>query len=121
MAIRLKSPRQITEMRDAGRLVRETYAALHEHVVEGVTTAELDRIAEEFIRSRDAIPICKGYGAQPGRRGQPARPPFPATLTTNVNDVICHGIPSPKERLRNGDIIGIDVALLYRGWIGDAC
>jgi methionyl aminopeptidase len=121
MAIRLKSPRQIAEMREAGKLVRETYAVLQEHVVDGVTTAELDRIAEEFMRRRGAIPICKGYGAQPGRRGQPPRPPFPATLTTNINDVICHGIPGPKEHLRNGDIIGIDVSILYAGWIGDAC
>src|SRR2546421_8926948 len=121
MPIRLKSPRQIAEMRDAGRLVAETYAALREHVVPGVTTADLDRIAEEFILRYGGVPICKGYGALPAKKGQPARPPFPATLTTNINDVICHGIPSKQERLRDGDIIGIDISVLYGGWIGDAC
>jgi methionyl aminopeptidase len=121
MPIRLKSPRQIAEMRDAGRFVAEIYAVLREHVVPGVTTADLDRIAEECIVRRGGIPICKGYGALPAKKGQPARPPFPATLTTNINDVICHGIPNNKERLREGDIIGIDVSVLYKGWIGDAC
>ncbi len=108
-------------MPESGRIVRETYAVLQEYVVPGVTTADLDRIAEEFIRKSGAIPICKGYGALPAKKNRPARPPFPATLTTNINDVICHGIPSPKERLKEGDIIGIDISVLYNGWIGDAC
>lgn len=118
MAITLKSRQQIAQLREAGRLVAETYAVLREHISAGVTTGELDRIAEEYIRSKGALPIYKGYGAM---RGQPGRPAFPATICVATNDVICHGIPSSKERLREGDIIGIDIGVVLNGWIGDAC
>lgn len=121
MPVRLKSPRQIVELREAGRIVAETYEVLRPHVVPGVTTAELDRIAEQYIRSRGAIPSYKGYGALPGRRGHRPRPPFPATICVAINDVICHGIPSPKQVLQDGDIIGVDIGVTYNGWIGDAC
>ncbi|MEI6778871.1 MAG: type I methionyl aminopeptidase [Chloroflexales bacterium] len=118
MAITLKSAKQIELLRDAGQLVRATFDVLRPHVRVGVTTAELDAIAEEFIRSRGADPVYKGY-VPPGRRG--AMPPFPATICASVNDVICHGIPSKKERLRQGDVIGVDIGLRLNGWIGDAC
>lgn len=121
MAITLKSRQQIAQLRAAGQLVAETYEVLREHIVPGVTTAELDRIAEEYIRSKGARPIYKGYGEMRGSRGQLARPAFPATICVAVNDVICHGIPSAKERLRAGDIIGIDIGVLLDGWVGDAC
>jgi methionyl aminopeptidase len=121
MAVILKSRPEIARLRDAGRIVAETYEVLRPHVVPGVTTAELNRIAEQYILSRGALPLYKGYGAVPGRRGQPGRPPFPATICTAVNDVICHGIPNPKERLEEGDIIGVDIGVLYKGWCGDAC
>ncbi len=116
----LKSRQQIAALREAGRLVAQTFQVLREHVVPGITTAELDRIAEEFIRKHGATPIYKGYGGVPTRRGQPGRPPFPATICASVNDVICHGIPS-KERLREGDIVGVDIGVLLDGWVGDAC
>ncbi len=121
MAITLKSRREIAELRRAGRIVAETYEALRPYIVPGVTTAELDRIAEDFIRRKGAIPMYKGYGARPARDGQPAVPPFPATICVAINEVICHGIPSPKQVLREGDIIGIDIGVLYNGWVGDAC
>ncbi len=121
MAVTLKSRQQIAQLRDAGRLVAETFAMLREHVVPGVTTAELDRIAEEYIRRNGAQPIYKGYGAMRNTRGQMTRPAFPATICASINDVICHGIPSPKERLREGDIIGIDIGVLLNGWVGDSC
>lgn len=120
MPVTLKSRQQIAKLREAGRLVAETFALLHEHVVPGATTAELDRIAEEFIRSRGALPIYKGYGEMRGRGGRVVRPAFPATLCTSVNDVICHGIPNNK-RLKEGDIVGIDVGVLLDGWVGDSC
>jgi methionyl aminopeptidase len=120
MAITLKSPRQIELLREAGQLVRATFELLREHIRPGVTTAELDAIAEEFIRSHGAEPIYKGY-VPPSRRGWPNTPPFPGTICASVNEVICHGIPSQKERLRQGDIIGIDIGLRLNGWIGDAC
>lgn len=121
MAVILKSRSDVAHLRDAGRIVAETYEALRPHVVPGVSTAELNRIAEQFILSKGALPLYKGYGAIPGRRGHPGKPAFPATICTAVNDVVCHGIPSPKEILEEGDIIGVDVGVLYKGWCGDAC
>ena len=121
MAITLKTPEQIEHLRAAGRLVAETYEVLAPHVVPGVTTAELDRIAEAFIRGKGGLPIYKGYGALTDRRGRVVRRGFPATICVAVNDVICHGIPTSREVLREGDIIGIDIGVIYRGWVGDSC
>src|SRR5579859_5173124 len=121
MPVTLKTRQQIALLRDAGRIVAETYEALRPHVVPGVTTAELDRIAEAFIRKSGALPMYKGYGGITDRRGRMIRLPFPATVCVAINDVICHGIPSPKQVLQDGDIIGIDIGTLYKGWIGDAC
>jgi methionyl aminopeptidase len=120
MPITLKSPQQIELLRASGRLVRETFDLLRSQIRPGITTAELDTIAEEFIRSRGAEPVYKGY-VPSGRRGWASIPPFPGTICASINDVICHGIPSHKERLRQGDIIGIDIGLRLNGWIGDAC
>lgn len=118
MAIILKSPAQIELLRAAGQLVRQTFNVLREHIRPGVTTAELDAIAEEFIRSHGAEPVYKGY-VPAGRRNY--IPPFPGTICASINDVICHGIPSKRDRLRQGDIVGIDIGLRLNGWIGDAC
>ena len=96
MAILLRSRQQISKMREAGRLVAETFELLRPHVRPGVSTRELDQIAEKFIRSRGAIPVYKGYNG------------FPATICVAVNNVICHGFPS-KTPLRQGDIVGIDI------------
>lgn len=120
MPITLKSPRQIELLREAGRLVRETFELLRQQIRPGVTTAELDAVAEEFIRSRGAEPVYKGYVPR-SSRGWARIPPFPGTICASINDVICHGIPSKRERLRQGDIIGIDIGLRLNGWIGDAC
>src|SRR5881227_2019332 len=119
--VTLKSREQIEQLRKAGRIVAETYEVLRPHLVPGVTTAEIDKIAEEHIRSRGAIPSYKGYGALPAQQGRPAIPAFPATICTAINDVICHGIPSSRDRLRDGDIVGIDIGVHYNGWVGDAC
>src|SRR5438270_928603 len=101
MAIMLKSRQEIAHLCEAGRIVAETYEVLRPHIVPGMNTAELDRIAEEFIRSKGAIPVYKGYGARPQRNGYLAVPPFPATICTAINDVICHGIPSPQHVLQD--------------------
>src|SRR5512146_1517934 len=111
MAILLKSPDQIEKLRAAGRLVAETYEELRPHVKPGVSTGELDSIAEKFIR---------GYGAITNR-GRLVRPAFPATICIAINDVICHGIPSTRQILEDGDIVGIDIGVIYRGWVGDSC
>jgi methionyl aminopeptidase len=121
MAAILKSRQEVTQLRQAGRIVAETYQALRPYVVPGATTRELDKIAEDYIRSKGAIPAYQGYGARPGRNGQPSIPAFPATICVAINDVICHGIPSAKQTLQNGDIIGIDIGVFYKGWVGDSC
>jgi methionyl aminopeptidase len=117
----LKSPQHIARIRDAGKLVAETYEVLREHVVPGVSTGELDRIAEEFITRHGATPVYKGYNSLPASRHRPARAAFPATICVAINEVICHGIPSMRQRLKEGDIIGIDIGAVYNGWVGDAC
>src|SRR6185312_12485140 len=116
-----KTRQQIDNLRAAGRIVAETYETLRPHVVPGVTTAELDAIAERYIRGQGAIPVYKGYGGLRDRKGKLVRAPFPATICASVNEVICHGIPSPKQRLEEGDIIGIDIGATYHGWVGDSC
>lgn len=108
MPMLLRSRPQIAKMRAAGRLVAEAFEVLRPHVRPGVTTRALDQIAEEFIRSRGAVPAYKGY------RG------FPATICVAPNDVICHGIPSSAV-LKEGDIVGIDIGARLDGWHGDAC
>ena len=113
MAVMLKSRQEVAHLREAGRVVAETYEALRPHVQPGTSTAELDRIAEDFVRGKGAIPVYKGYGTKPAKNGHPATPPFPATICVAVNDVICHGIPSSDEILREG--------VRYKGWIGDSC
>jgi methionyl aminopeptidase len=121
MAVLLKSRKEIAHLREAGRIVAETYEVLRSYIVPGVTTGELDRIAEDYILSKGAKPIYKGYGAKSARNGHPPIPSFPATICVAVNEVICHGIPSMQEELHEGDIVGIDIGVLYHGWVGDAC
>lgn len=110
--ISLKSAREIEVMRRAGGLVAETFRVLDPYIKPGVTLGELDRIAEEYIRSKGAIPAYLGYG--------PKHNPFPATICASVNEVICHGIPG-KQELKEGDIIGVDIGVLLDGYYGDSC
>lgn len=101
-------------MRKAGQIVAEALMAMAEHVAPGVTTAELDAIAAEVIAKS---------GAEPSFKGVPANaegvPDFPATITVCVNEEIVHGIPGPR-RLREGDIVSLDVGAIYQGYHGDA-
>ena len=105
--ITIKSEREIALMREAGMMVSKTHQYLKPFIKEGITTKELDRLAEEFIRKMGGVPSCKGYEG------------FPATLCTSVNDEVVHGIPS-KRKLKNGDIITIDMVIGYKGYQGDA-
>ena len=114
MAVVLYNQSEIQKMRDAGRLTAETFALLGEHIRPGVTTKELDRIAETYIRKHGATPAYKGYKPHFSAR------PFPATICAAVNQVICHGFPGPNP-LKEGDIVGIDIGLNLHGWYGDAC
>jgi methionyl aminopeptidase len=110
----LRSKNEIEGMRRAGELVARALVLLRSHVRTGVRLSELDRIVEEFIRSEGAEPTYKGY--QPS----PSVPPFPDAICTAVNEEIVHGIPG-QRRLRDGDIVGIDVGAKLGGWVGDTC
>lgn len=121
MAVMLKSRQEIAKLREAGRLVAQTFEVMRPYVKPGVTTLELDQIAEDYIRGKGAIPIYKGYGARPAYRGIPAVPAFPGTICISINEVVCHGIPSDKVKLKEGDIVGVDIGVLLNGWVGDSC
>jgi methionyl aminopeptidase len=107
-AIQIKSRDQLAVMREAGLVVGRTLQRLTEEVRPGITTADLDAIAEEAIRSAGATPSFKGYQG------------FPATICTSVNEEIVHGIPSPGKVLREGDVISIDCGAIVDGWHGDS-
>ena len=106
--ITIKSEREIELMRHAGMLVSKMHKFIKPYIKEGISTYELDKLCEDFIRKNDAIPTCKGYEG------------FPATLCTSVNSVVVHGIPDKKTILKDGDIITIDVVIGYKGYQGDA-
>jgi methionyl aminopeptidase len=110
----LRSKSEIEAMRRAGDLVAHALGLLQPHIRPGVRLGELDRLVEEFIVSEGASTVYKGY--QPS----PSVPPFPATICTAVNEEIVHGIPGSR-RLREGDIVGIDIGAILGGWVGDTC
>jgi methionyl aminopeptidase len=105
-----KSEREIAQMARAGEIVAETLSLLGRHVQPGTTTGELDRIADEFIRSRGGTPTFKGY------RGPY---PYPASICTSPNDVVVHGIPDGYE-LREGDVLSVDVGVTLDGFVADS-
>jgi len=107
--ITLKSPREIETMAAAGRIVAGTLALVQRHVRPGVSTEELDRLAEDFIRSHP--------GARPSFKGLYD---FPATLCTSINAEVVHGIPSAKRILREGDLLSVDVGVWLEGLHADA-
>ncbi len=109
----IKSPSEIALMRQAGRIVALALQAVRERVAPGVTTAELDAIAEEIIRSHGAIPAFKGVTQHKGQQ------PFPATITASINDELVHGIPGPRQ-LKEGDIISVDCGTVYKNFVGDS-
>ena len=102
MKIFLKTEDEISLMREANRLVGQTLAELAKYIKPGVSTLQLDKIAEEFIRDHGAVPTFKNF---PNPFGEP----FPASICTSVNDVVVHGIPDAKTILKDGDIISIDI------------
>lgn len=108
MTVSIKTPDEIAKMRIAGRMAAEVLEMIAPHVKAGVTTEELDRLCHEHIvQEQQAIPACLNYKG------------FPKSICTSVNHVICHGIPSEKKVLKNGDIINIDVTVIYDGYHGD--
>jgi methionyl aminopeptidase len=113
MSIILKSPRQINQMRVPGAHVAEILAILADAVTPGITTGELNSIAERELKKRGGIPCFKGYVIHPGV------PPFPGVICTSVNDEVVHGIPG-KRVLKDGDIVALDFGAIFDGWVGDA-
>ena len=105
-----KSPAELDVMQRAGTIVAEAHALLGEHVRPGVTTAELDRLVDEFIRSRGGVPTFLGY---------PGPYPYPASICASLNDVVVHGIPN-EEPLSEGDVLSVDVGVTYEGFVGDS-
>ncbi|WP_044641900.1 type I methionyl aminopeptidase [Risungbinella massiliensis] len=105
--ITLKSTNELERMRQAGKIVYLTHQELKRHIHPGITTKELDRIAERFIRQHDAFPSFKGYNG------------FPGSVCISINEELVHGIPSARK-LRDGDIISIDIGAKFDGYHGDS-
>jgi methionyl aminopeptidase len=114
MKIYLKTEDEIELMRQANQLVGRTLGELAKHIKPGITTLQLDKIADEFIRDNGAIPTFKGFP-------NPYGGPFPASICTSVNDVVVHGVPNAETVLKEGDIISIDCGTLLNGFNGDSC
>lgn len=108
MSVTIKSEREIALMREAGKILSEVHERLAELVVPGVTTKELDRRAEEMIRSYGCTPSFLNYNG------------FPASICASVNEEVIHGIPSKKRILKEGDILSIDAGVIYQGYHSDA-
>ncbi|GAB6992473.1 type I methionyl aminopeptidase [Paenibacillus pini] len=102
-----KSETELGFMREAGRIVAECHRLMAKHIEPGITTGELDRIADQYIRSQQSLPSFKGYNG------------FPASICASVNDQLVHGFPG-KRKLNEGDIITLDIGAQYRGYHGDS-
>jgi methionyl aminopeptidase len=104
----LKSKREIDIMREANQIVADTHQLLSEKLKAGMTTAELDKIADEYIRSRGAVPSFKGYQG------------FPASICISINEEVVHGIPDSHRIIKDGDIVSVDIGTFFEGFNGDA-
>ena len=113
--VTIKSKREIELMREAGRVVAIVYDELEKHIKPGITTLELDQIAEQTMRKLGAEPAEKGY--DPGIKGVPK---FPASICVSINDEVIHGIPSKNNIIKDGDIVSVDTVALKNGYNGDA-
>ena len=108
MSVTIKSPEEFQKMRVAGKLAADVLEMIKPYVQPGVTTGELDNICHQFIvEEQKAIPAPLNYHG------------FPRSICTSINDVVCHGIPSDTKRLKNGDIVNIDVTVIKDGYHGD--
>jgi methionyl aminopeptidase len=107
--VTLKRPQEIQRMRRAGLILAEILEVLESRLRPGLTTIELDAVADEMIRDAGATPSFKGYGSSP---------PFPASICVSINDEVVHGIPS-ERRLREGDLVSVDIGCIWDGWHAD--
>ena len=110
--ILIKSKKEIDYIRESCRIVAETLQLLKANVKPGITTLELDKIAEDYIRSNNALPAFKGYS-------QGGAPGFPGSICSSVDDEVVHGIPSTRT-LKEGEIVSLDIGVLKNGFFGDA-
>ncbi|MDE5549699.1 MAG: M24 family metallopeptidase, partial [Clostridia bacterium] len=106
--ITIKTPNEIELMRKANQVVRDTLDMLQDVIKEGMTTAQLDKIAHDYIVKCNATPSFLGYGG------------FPASICTSINEQVVHGIPSTKTVIKEGDIVSVDCGSIYQGYNGDA-
>ena len=112
--ILIKSRTEILQLREAGRIVAQTFEIIREEIHPGVKLRHLDKIAENFIIKQGAETLYKGITQRPHQV------PYPGVITAALNNEICHGMPNDRI-LREGDIVGIDIGLKYKGWCGDSC
>jgi methionyl aminopeptidase len=108
--INIKSPADLKVMREAGRINATVLAKVKELLQPGVTTADLNAAAEEVLKLHGCVSPFKGYG----------HPPFPASITVCINDEMVHGIPHPKRKLKEGDIVSIDCGTVLDGFVADS-
>lgn len=108
MAILIKNDQQIALMKEAGRIVAETHKLLEEKIEVGMSTYELDRIAETYIRSQGAVPSFLNYNG------------YPASVCISINEEVVHGIPSKERKIKDGDVVSIDIGAYKDGYHGDA-
>ncbi len=112
--VTIKSKREIELMKEACKIASQTQKEVEKLIKPGISTIELDKVAEHFIKSQNAIPAQKNYP-----HPESGMPSFPATLCISINDVVIHGIPSKKIILKEGDIVSIDLVVLKNGFHGD--
>jgi methionyl aminopeptidase len=108
--VHVKNPAEIAIMREAGRINAEVLAATKELLQPGVSTADLNAAAEEVLRKHGCISPFKGYGY----------PPYPASITVSINEELVHGIPNPKRKLKEGDIVSVDCGTVLDGFVADS-
>ena len=113
--VTIKSKKEIELMREAGRVTALTHKAIEEAIKPGMTTADIDKIAEQTMRKYGAISAEKGY--DPGIKGVP---PYPASTCISINYEVIHGVPSSKRIIKDGDIVSVDLVALKDGYNGDA-
>jgi methionyl aminopeptidase len=109
-AATIKRPAEIDRMRAAGQILAGILEVIRAELRPGVTTGELDAIAERMMRDAGAVPSFKGYGSNP---------PFPGVICASINDEVVHGIPSSRRRIADGDVVSIDVGCIVEGWHAD--
>lgn len=108
MAVTIKSPQEIVLMREAGKILAEVHERLRELIAPGITTLEIDRKGEEWIRAAGCLPSFKNYEG------------YPASICVSLNDEVVHGIPKEEHRLMAGDVVSLDAGVIYKGYHSDA-